>query len=232
MNKVQLLGEVEDIIRTMPPRDSLTHDSPEVLEWSGRASATMNAIGPFEGSQFFGALSKLAIRSVSNEGTREVQRLLHMARHSLRMATVGPMSAALGAGEVFDYFDEVRKIIETAAVDLFFIDPYIDAEFVSRYLPHAKAGVSVRLLTRKGVEQLTPAAQAYVAQHQAKIAIRTSGAMHDRFVIVDGTAAYQSGASFKDGAKRSPTTLTQITDAFAAVRQQYEDHWAAGQVHM
>lgn len=35
----------------------------------------------------------------------------------------------------------------------------------------------------------------------------------DRYVFVDGKACYQSGASFKDGAKLTPTTLTQITDA-------------------
>jgi hypothetical protein len=37
---------------------------------------------------------------------------------------------------VFDYFDEIRKIIELAKQDLFFIDPYLDSEFVSRYLSH------------------------------------------------------------------------------------------------
>lgn len=56
--------------------------------------------------------------------------------------------------------------------------------------------------------------------------------MHDRYVFVDRTACYQSGASFKDGAKKSPTTLTQITDAFAAVQQTYEALWAAGTVHI
>ena len=39
---------------------------------------------------------------------------------------------------------------------------------------------------------------------------------HDPSLFIDGSSCYQSGASFKDGAKNAPTTLTQITDAFQA----------------
>ena len=34
-------------------------------------------------------------------------------------------------GAVFDYFDGIRKIIEIAKQDIFFIDQYLDAEFVA-----------------------------------------------------------------------------------------------------
>ena len=69
------------------------------------------------------------------------------------MKTVGPVSTAIGAGGVYDYFDEVRKFIESASVDLLFVDPYLDAEFVSRYLPHVETGVAIHLLTSKGVKR-------------------------------------------------------------------------------
>ena len=59
------------------------------------------------------------------------------------MKTIGPVNAAMGHSRIFDYFDEVRKIIEHAKQDLLFVDPYLDAEFVSRYLPHVAAGVSI-----------------------------------------------------------------------------------------
>jgi hypothetical protein len=230
MRMEDLLGEVEDVIRTMPPAEQLHHDSAEILEWCGRAAAVMNAAGL--GVPFTGALANLPNRLQGHAAMRDVQRLLHQARYSLRMTTLGPISTAIGAGAVFDYFDEVRKVIEGASTDLLFVDPYLDAEFVSRYLPHVKNGVRVRLLTRKVVDQLVPAAQAYKTQHGTTIEVRSSADMHDRFVIVDGSACYQSGASFKDGAKKSPTTLTQITDAFAVVKKQYEDRWQAGTVHI
>jgi len=43
-------------------------------------------------------------------------------------------------------------------------------------------------------------------------------------------SCYQSGASFKDGAKKAPTTLTQITDAFSAVSATYEQRWSTSVV--
>ena len=60
--------------------------------------------------------------------------------------------------------------------------------------------------------------------------MRSTPAIHDRFVFVDKTNAYQSGASFKDGAKWAPTTFTQIIDAFNPVLQIYEGLWAAAKI--
>jgi hypothetical protein len=87
--------------------------------------------------------------------------MLHQARHDLRMKTTGPISTAIGAGMVFDYFDELRKIIEGARKEVFFVDPYLDAEFVSRYLANVAAGVPVRLLAREKLATLLPAVDAH-----------------------------------------------------------------------
>ena len=232
MSPKHLLGEVEDVIRTMPPVHTLDHGSSEILEWSGSASAVMNEVGLSIGSSFHQAIDCLDRPPLAAGGVRDVQRMLHQARYSLRMKTLGPVNLAIGAGAVFDYFDEVRKIIETASADLLFVDPYLDGEFVSRYLPHVKPGVRVRLLTVKGISTLVPAATLFAEQTGLPIYVRSSSEMHDRFVIVDVTSGYQSGASFNHGAKKAPTTLTQITDAFAVVRQQYEDRWNTGSVHL
>ena len=232
MSPEHLLGEVEDVIRTMPPGHTLDHGSPDILEWSGRACAVMNEVGVDIGIFFHQAIDGLDRPPLSGGAVRDVQRILHQARYSLRMKTLGPVNLAMGAGAVFDYFDEVRKVIETASSDLLFVDPYLDSEFVSRYLPHVKLGVPVRLLTVKGISTLVPAATLFAQQTGLQISVRSSGEMHDRFVIVDGTSGFQSGASFNHGAKKAPTTLTQITDAFAVVRQQYEDRWIAGSVHL
>jgi hypothetical protein len=219
------------VIRTMPTVATLNHDSPHVLEWLGRACAVMNMVGLATGTPFLLAVRDLHNHGLSYRATIEIQRLLQQARYTLRMETLGPVSKAVGAGEVFQYFDEVRKLIQAASSDLLFVDPYLDADFVSRYLPHVKGDVIVRLLTQKAVPQLVPAVQLFAQENRIQVAVRSSVGMHDRYVIVDGSAAYQSGASFKDGARKAPTTLTQVTDLFDAVKSEYEDRWAHGQVH-
>ena len=232
MQALQLLGEIEDLLRTMPGPEDFIQNPRSTVEWSGRAGAVMKLMGLEFSLPFDSAIANAtaAPRLTQDSALLTLPRLLHQARFKLRMETVGPISAVVETGAVFEYFDEVRKIIEGATADLLFVDPFIDAEFVSRYLPHVKPSVHVRLLTRKHLDQLLPAALAFIAQHKTRISVRSSGEMHDRYVIVDGVAAYQSGASFKDGAKRSPTTLTQITDAFTLVRDQYERYWVGGDV--
>ena len=153
--------------------------------------------------------------------------LLHQAESDLRLRTVGPFSVGVPAGRVFEYFDELRKLIETARSDLLLVDPYLDAEFVSRYLPFAAVGTQVRMLAREHLSTLKPAVQAFIAQSGLSVEVRTVSGFHDRYLFVDGQACFQSGASFKDGAKRTPTVLVQITDAFTSVRATYEQLWTS-----
>ena len=60
--------------------------------------------------------------------------------------------------------------------------------------------------------------------------VRSSAGMHDRFLFVDQSACYLSGASFKDGARNASVTLTQVTDAFQPIWQTYGDLWRNGKV--
>ena len=231
MNKLppeELLTEVEDVIRTMPALYTFNNHEMEHLAWLGRASAVVHAWDELKAIAMFDTnASQMNARTTQEveAGSRGALTMLHQARHDLRMRTQGPLSVNVGTGAVFDYFDEVRKVAETAKQDLFFVDPFLDAEFVSRYLPHIVAGVTVRLLARARLASLLPAVELLRKQGGLAIEVRSAFGFHDRYVFVDRVSCYQSGASFKDGAKKAPTTLTQITDAFAAVLATYEDLW-------
>jgi hypothetical protein len=89
--------------------------------------------------------------------------MLHEARMGLSNDVGEPLAAVFGRGEAFDYFDQVRQLVQLAQTDLLFIDPYIDAEFVSRYLPHVRDTVLVRLLTAKYIQSATAPAIAALA---------------------------------------------------------------------
>jgi hypothetical protein len=233
MTREQLLVEVEDVIRTMPPRPTIRHETPENLAWLGRVSAVIESWDKSKGivllpnllDRFYGINARDAI-----EGFRKLVTLLHQAQNDLRMETSGPVSVAVSHGSVFEYFDEIRKIIELAKQDILFVDPYLDAEFVSRYLVQAANGVAIRLLTREKMASLLPAVDALIQQSKAHIEVRSAPAFHDRYIFIDKVSCYQSGASFKDGAKSAPTTLTQIVDAFQAMSQTYEDMWNKAKV--
>jgi hypothetical protein len=223
-----LLAELADVIRTMPPRETVRHKTPENQAWLGRAVAV---IGLWDRAQAIAARSYVAqihdnMAATVAKGVSGLINLLHEAHETVRITTVGPVSRAIDTGMVFEYFDELRKQIELAKTEVFFVDPYLDADFVSTYLPCVAVGVSIRLLARERTSTLVPAAKLFAQQSGARIAVRSSQNFHDRYLFVDGAACFQSGASFKDGARKSPTTITQITDAFQVVQATYEDLWA------
>lgn len=229
MKDEELLAEIEDLLRTAPARDA-RKDTDEAYGWIGRVSAVLKAWNRIETTGLSLSIGKFqsVYRQQAYEGYGELMTRLQEARFDLRMKSVGPLSVAIDTGRVFDYFDEMRRIIETATTDIFFVDPYLDAEFVSRYLVHIRDRTRIRLLAREKLTTLLPAVHAFSQQHSNPISVRSNQGFHDRYVIVDGKSCYQSGASFKDGAKSSPTTLTQITDAFPAIRDTYEQAWQSG----
>jgi hypothetical protein len=231
-NDLQLLSEIEDLLRTRPSESAIRESADENFSWIGRVIAVIARMGgTAEGFLIF-SLDKLndpisTLRSIT--GYREIMIALNRARSELRMRTLGPTNIAVPQGAVFDYFDEIRKAIEAATQEVFFVDPYLDPDFVSRYFPHVHAGVQVRLLTtNKKLSALLPAIDMFVKQSGLSVAVRSAGGLHDRYVFVDKATCYQSGASFKDGGKNAPTTLTQITDAFGAMWNTYDAIWNSG----
>jgi len=231
MTPEDLLAQINDLLRTKPSMDGLHEASDENLSWLGRAMAIISA---WDRAQSVYTQSHIRDIQTGNargvyHGTNGLQAQLQYARHDLMMKTTGPLSAVIPSAKVFDYFDEIRKIIELAEKDVLFVDPYLDADFVSRYLPHIPSSVRIRLLTSDNkLNTLIPAVQEFIKQHESNIELRSVSGFHDRYVFVDD-GCYQSGASFKDGGKNAPTTITQITDAYSAMRETYEGMWATAQ---
>jgi hypothetical protein len=224
-----LLAEVEDSIRSMPEMNRLyAPGDPAILAWFGRAAAALKRCEHPSRPLLHNIFSGIGELQIG--GVRSFVTLLHQARHDLLMRLPNAGSAAISAGNVFDYFDELRKIIGLAKQDLLFVDPYMDAAFVARYLPHVAAGVTIRLLAREKLDSLLPAVDLFAQQTGRKAEVRSARNFHDRYVLLDSTSCYQSRASFKDGAKSAPTTITQIIDAFPAVSKTYEDLWTSAHV--
>ena len=228
----RLLAEIDDLIRNMPQRATIRHETPENLSWFGRTTAVLERWAPTKMGFIRLAIGRAQSRfaNTATDGLKTLQTLLHEARYDLMMDT-GNTSIAIAHGMVFDYLDEIRKIVEGASQELIFIDPYLDAEFVSRYLTHIKPGVKIRLLTSDNkLATLIPAVKALIGQEQADVELRTTSKIHDRYLFVDRTACHQSGASFKDGGKSAPTTISQIIDAYDAMAQTYETLWNGGKI--
>jgi hypothetical protein len=239
MDDAQLLAEFEDLLRTMPSPEVMRKLTVETYAWFGRARAIVGSWDKIRAVFFAGQVDEYlaSINSAFNSDLMglsplpKIIALIQEARFDLRMKTTGPLSVAVNRGQPFDYFDEVRKLIAAAQSDILFVDPYLDADFVSRYLPHIRSGVTIRLLASKNLAVLLPAAQQFAQQHKASVEVRkTAGRPHDRYVFVDKGQCYLSSASFQDGGRLSPATLQQISDASAELLAMYEGEWGSATV--
>src|SRR5579859_2332469 len=154
------------------PLQAVREPTPENHAWLGRVAAVLNVWKPRE--PFLWTLmddvqSMDDYRSVP--AVNHLPRWLYHARSDLRLKIPGRTSVAIGRGMIFDYFDEIRKYIELARNDLLFVDPYLDAEFVSRFLLLVREGVTVRLLAREKLQTLLPAVDALSQQSKLVIQI-------------------------------------------------------------
>jgi hypothetical protein len=230
MTNEQLLAEVEDILRTVPPKSYFIDHKPDTLPWIGRAAAAIRRWNVVYTIPCDGAIRELGSLVYVVSGYNGVMKLLYQAQADLRME-VGQLSVVVPTGNVLDYFEGLRKMVETARVEVFFVDRYLDADFVPRYLPYVADGVNIRLLGRpQKMATLLPSVDLFVEQYHRPVQVRASKEIHDRYLFVDQTTCYFSGASFRDGARHSPALLSQITDAFQAMWDTYDGLWQTGKV--
>lgn len=227
-----MLLELDDILRNRPPRETIRHDTDENFAWLGRAAAAITLWKPHKSIQVEGYISDIqqTLGAGAAKGYSNVLIILHQARADLMMQLEPQTNVAIDQGQVFAYFDQIRKILELATSDIFIIDPYLDAEFVSRYLTYADKGIRIRLLTTHKLANLLPAISVFALERAGALEVKHRDNLHDRFIIIDGANCYQSGASFKDGGKNAPTTIVEIADAFNGVKGIYEDLWNNGAI--
>ncbi|UZW62775.1 hypothetical protein [Lysobacter enzymogenes] len=217
--------------------------SPEAMDWFADVTGIVTAYSKIEGVKFSSLLGQVTaaatagLSPITSSMTMNSQtQFIAQARSlltQLQFSTNTFTTRQLGAGEVHDYFEEVRQLIVGATRDILFIDPYIDATFVTRYLPQIPQGVAVRLLTaERQSTALRQSLDMFRAQHgtSAEMRVVPDRSLHDRHLIIDGREVYQSGASFKDGARNAPTSINQIVDVAAELIRAHETRWAGARV--
>lgn len=234
----QLLQEVEKLLRDRPSAADLRSGSDAVLEWRGRAVAVIeNMPGILTYSGFKLDLEHACDRSQLTPDAgkyHSVIATIYQARAQLLFECRGAATTIVEQGKHLDYFKGIRDIILLAKSEIFFVDPYLEAEFVSQYLTSVPAGTAIRLMASKnkqtkGWASLVPALQSFKKQYGNSIELRQSENIHDRFIIINKKDCYSSGGSFKDGPKNAASVIVQLLDPAQNVIACYENEWSSAQ---
>ena len=112
-----------------------------------------------------------------------------------------PKAALFFAGQMFDAFSLLTKLITEAKDSIILIDNYIDTATLD-ILAKKKEGVKIKIITSaKGNKLTTQDIKTFTSQY-GELETKPSDEFHDRFLILDELKLYHIGASLKDAGKK------------------------------
>src|SRR5258708_3360033 len=127
------------------------------------------------------------------------------------------------AGQTFDALSAAARIFATAKTSFVLIDGYVGADTLNLLTVHP--GITIRILTKPLSPAVKTLCQAFKAQH-GSLAVKSSSAFHDRFVVIDNSAVYHFGASVKDlGKKAFMFSLIGEPEIVAAIQAKFATEW-------
>ena len=140
---------------------------------------------------------------------------------SMVQTALPPKQGVFYDGQIFDAYVFASNLIKSAKTSIVLIDNYAD-DSVPTQLTKRGQGVSAII----GVSRLTDAFRLDVERHNKQyppVEVLEIPAVHDRFLLIDGTRLYTFGASLKDlGKKLFCFSLMENPAVVAAVRQWVE----------
>ena len=113
---------------------------------------------------------------------------------------VVPSEGIFYAGQIYDAFELVERLIKSAKKSIVLIDNYVD-ESVLTMMSEKNQGVQVDIYTKDLPKALILAATKFKDQYEG-LTLHQTNSIHDRFFILDEEKIYLIGASLKDAGKR------------------------------
>jgi len=136
------------------------------------------------------------------------------------------VQGAYSAGEEYEFYRDVKSLLQTATNSIFIIDPYLGTEMFDIYVDGVARSVNVRILSANVSASLLTVAQKYATG--GNLQLRSSNAIHDRVIFSDDRV-WMVGQSIKDAAKKKPTYI--VEHDVALQRPIYEDIWLKAAIH-
>jgi hypothetical protein len=222
-----LLAQLRSLLERAPDFDQYEGTSQEHQTWLAQAHALVSRWSRTEAITIKVNSGMLDGDLLRNNYVSQIMACIYRAIADLELEVPAKDQENFGAGDVYDFFKALNKVISSGEKSLFIIDPYLNSSVFDHYLVSRKENVRVRLLSNKRVEELIPSKDKYNLQFNNVLELRKSNQIHDRLIFVDGFVCWLLGQSVKDAAKAKPTYLVQAPpDIVHEKLEAYENIWA------
>ena len=133
------------------------------------------------------------------EHTEQIHELQNKVDFFVR-TSLPPKEGIFYAGQIYDAFELVERLIKSAKKSIVLIDNYVD-ESVLTMMSEKNQGVQVDIYTKDLPKALSLAVTKFNDQYGG-LTLHQTNNVHDRFLILDEEKIYLIGASLKDAGKR------------------------------
>ncbi len=151
-----------------------------------------------QNATLFQRMDNLELKQLSDKS--EIDANFELVFDAIEAKEITPKQGIIYEGQIFEAHTFVSNIIRSAKKSIIIIDNYID-DTVLTLLSKKRKGVRCKIYTKKISKQLSLDVKKYNEQFES-IIIKEKKNIHDRFIIVDETTIYHSGASLKDLGKK------------------------------
>ena len=222
-----LLAQFRALFERIPDFQTYSPTSRDHMVWLGQAHALISRWNKLEAISFQSAADFLPMELVRDNNVAKIYGIIQRAIADLEIEVPDATDTVFAAGEVYDVFRALNKVIASAEKSIFIIDPYLDDTVFNHYLTSRKPEVSVRLLLSKNASQIKPATEKYIAQFGNVLEVKKTRAVHDRVIFIDGYICWVLGQSLSHAAQAKPTYLAPLSpDVISAKLEEYDRIWS------
>lgn len=235
---VMLYHQIGRLLET-PPNLSTSQQcvQPAALQWFGKGHALVEAVGVgIDAIKFSTAMDGMR-RTAWHSAVQEIFQILYRALgHCEFNLPPGSGGTFVPAGNSFDAFTAVTKILSKATNDVMVVDPYLDHSALTEFGLAVPEGVTLRLLADEDSYKSTlkPAAGKWIEQYgdtrPLNVRLAASRLLHDRAIFIDGQEVWTITQSLKDFAKRAHAEIVRVDSTASLKVTAYESIWAAATV--
>jgi len=221
--------------------DENWHLPPSTIQWLAKATALVRKAAPL--GTIYTARIETAVQNLvatyDTEGrSKEIILVLNQVLAALELELPPSAKGAfVSAGQTFDAFSAVAKILGDARSKVLIVDPYMDASVVLDFGGLVGEGVHLCLLGDEAASKpaLKPAADRWIAQYGSErplsVRLAPPRSLHDRLIIVDDATAWILTQSLKDFAKRAHATVQRADDELTQMKvAAFSALWDTGKV--
>lgn len=228
------LGRLIETRPDFPAHGDLTADQ---QQWLGRARALVRETGEVALITGFVQVMGPIYGPMRGDALPQLMQNLYDALAVAELkAPPSAQGAFIPAGNRFDAYNAINKLLQSANSDVLIVDPYLDETVLTEFGGSAAEGVTLRLLGDSADTKpaLGPAAVNWNKQYGPKRPVAVQFApprtLHDRVALIDKSSAWTVTQSFKDFAKRSPAEIVRAGDTASLKVAAYENIWSAAKV--